>query len=40
MRIPAFDVQSVTMARYGEASMVNRMARQIGSISGAAAGRK
>lgn len=40
MRLPGSEVQNVTMARYGEASMVNRMARTTASITPAAAGRK
>lgn len=40
MRFPAGDVQSVTMARYGEAFMVNRMARTTLSMYAAAGGRK
>jgi len=40
MRLPASDVQSVTMARYGEASMVNRMARTMASMERLAPGQK
>lgn len=40
MRDPASDVQSVTMARYGAAARVNRIARTMGSISAEASGQK